>query len=169
MKQLVAAAALCLASVAAHADPAQPEDYAALGASLGVDNAGIYLGPKLDLGHQLAPSLFVHGSVLVAANAEIDGPDHGTRAELALGLEVRPCVANGVLCGIVGIDLLRRDTSGNTGDDGDVDEHDIALRERAGFELGVRAWRLRGSIDVDSAAGSPFDGLALDAAIVHSW
>jgi hypothetical protein len=168
MKHFLVGVPLLFAAATVHAEPAFDtpitaragapagghESYLAVGGQLGVDSAGIFLTPTLELGHNVGESHWLLAHAIAAAGPNSQLTEHeGTRFMLGGGLEARPCVAGGMLCGYAGLDLALRHTSN------EMSTNDVVGLEHLGIDVGSSRLRLRLGVEAVTDAREPGLGL----------
>jgi hypothetical protein len=148
---------------------AQPTTYVAAGAAFGGDRGGVYLNPTLDIGYRIDRGLWAHAKLVGGGNFGLDeSTTAGSRFAASAGIEARPCVLDGALCGIAGIDLGVR----HSYLDAEYDHYnstDGILVEHVGLDVGTKHVRVRPTLEVDESNVRAFDGIALGAGIAYVW
>jgi small basic protein len=148
MKLLIVALALALPTVA-HADEASKDRYISTSVIAGADR-DLYGGLAAEAGARIDTYVFVRGmvhagSVITLNDVEAD------YVQGRVGVELRNCVARGLACGSIGVDLglHQRETT-----EGFMTERreNLVVAPRVGFDVGG-ALRLRGSIELVQHVG----------------
>jgi hypothetical protein len=166
-----AAVFLSLPSLA-YADDASPppaaasQTYVSALTSASVDQF-IAFDVGAEVGTQLAPAWWGHGSLRVGQAGDAEGS--GSHLELRVGAERLGCNASGAVCRLVGLDL---GFQASTWEKEDMREkHDGPLiAPRLGLDLGGDHLRLRLAIEARayvSAAGGTVPGLGLSAGLAY--
>jgi hypothetical protein len=148
-----------------------PRMFVGAGAAVGGDEGGLYLDPSLELGYRLDANgaLWAHAKLVGGNNFGIDETTHaGSRIVGSAGIETRPCVLDGAVCGVAGIDLGARHTYLDAEYD-HVDVTDAVLIERLGFDVGTRHLRFRPDVEISESSTRALDGLALAAGVAYVW
>lgn len=172
--RLLIAAVLSL-SATAYADdlservevPSHPRGYLQLGG--GLASSDLYFGyvAKLDGGLALRPWLFLHGGLLTSEHR--DRMLDPTILDATIGLEARPCTADGVFCAMVGVDVGVRAASMPPATSMQV-SHDTSLIGvgRVGLDIGGRHLRVRPEVATTLSSGHAREAQAT-LSLAYQW
>lgn len=144
-----------LASTAglAHADaPPAPTKYFEVDAAVGADRDLFLVGGHVDGGYALGHGLWAHARVGGnVGNGGFNDASNGRSADLRAGAEFRPCVLDGVACGLAGVDLgVAYDTFDKPGHPGTDYLRAIAVG-RVGLDAGSATLRGRLTLDLGTS------------------
>ena len=171
--------ALTLLATTATIAHAEPDHYVETGAMAGANSELLTIAGTVEGGLHLSETpIWLRAGIATGVGGELFAAGHGEFLQLRAGAETRSCAWNGVLCGIVGVDLAYQHTAFTGHDTLSFGENvtrtdmssttaEMIAIPRIGLDVGGRV-RFRPSLELDLGPNGA-DGANATLAVAYQW